>query len=103
MSETKYYRFLEPRPGSNYRQLFLKGKRIRAEVLYRETIGREPWTPEQVAEDYEVPLEAVLEAIDYCQQNPDVLREDWEREEAEVRADEAVRPPLVPPGYHPES
>ena len=25
------------------------------------------------------------------------------REEADVRADEAVRPPLVPPGYHPES
>ena len=49
MSETKQYRFLEPRAGSNYRQLFLKGKRIRAEVLYRETIGLEPRTPEQVA------------------------------------------------------
>src|SRR5712691_8493357 len=103
MSEPKQYRFLEARPCSNYRQLFIKGRRIRAEVFYRETIGLEPRTPEQVAEDYEIPLEVVLEAIDYCRQNPDVLREDWEREEAEVRADEAVRPPLVPPGYHPES
>jgi uncharacterized protein (DUF433 family) len=103
MSETKQYRFLEARPGSNYRQLFLKGKRIRAEVLYRETVGLEPRTPEQVAEDYGVPLEAVLEAIDYCQRNPDVLREDWEREEANVQADEAVRPPRIPPASPPES
>jgi hypothetical protein len=27
------YQHLEPRPGSNYRQLFLKGRRIRAAVV----------------------------------------------------------------------
>ena len=32
-TETQY-QHLEPRPGSNYRQLFLKGRRIRAAVVY---------------------------------------------------------------------
>src|SRR3989442_1479657 len=51
MSEQNQYRFLEPRPCSNYRQLFIKGRRIRAEVLYRQTVGEDPRTPEQVADD----------------------------------------------------
>ena len=103
MSETKPYRFLEPRPGSNYRQLFLKGKRIRAEVLYRETVGLEPRTPEQVAQDYGVLLEAVLEAIDYSTHHEDLLRQERDRELKRIRAAGRDRPPLVPPGYQPES
>ena len=103
MSEPKQYRFLEPRPGSNYRQLFLKGKRIRAEVLYRETIGREPRTPEQVATDYNVPLEAVLEAIDYCLHNEDLLRQERDHEAQRIRATGLDKPPLVPADYRPET
>src|SRR5947209_17143716 len=98
MSEPKQYRFLEPRPGSNYRQLFLKGKRIRAEVLYRETVGLEPRTPEQVAQDYGVPLEAVLEAIDYSTHHEDLLRQERDRELKRIRAAGGDRPPPGPPG-----
>ena len=57
------YKFLEARPCSNYRQLFIKGRKIRAEVIYRETVGEEPQTLEEVARDYNIPLEAVQEAI----------------------------------------
>ena len=103
MSETRQYRFLEPRPCSNYRQLFVKGRRIRAEVLYRQTIGEDARTPEQVAEDYELPLEMVLEAIDYCIHNEPLLREERERGLAEIRARGLDKPPLVPPDYKPES
>jgi uncharacterized protein (DUF433 family) len=58
------YRHLEPRPGSNYRQLFLKGRRIRAAVVHEAVHGPDPRTPEEFARDYLVPLEAVLEALD---------------------------------------
>jgi uncharacterized protein (DUF433 family) len=57
MNDGDEYKHLERRPESNYRQLFIKGRRIRAEVLYRQTVGLEPRTPEQVAEDYELPLD----------------------------------------------
>ena len=42
-------------------------------------------TPEEVAEDYHVPLEAVQEAIEYCESDPPELRQDFEDEERSVR------------------
>ena len=42
MNTNGEYKFLKPKRGSRYRQLFCG--RIRAEVLYRETVGTEPLT-----------------------------------------------------------
>ena len=67
------YKFLEHRPASNYRQLFVRGRSLRAEILYRATLGSEPRTLEEVADDYGVPLEAVAEAVHYCQQHEALL------------------------------
>jgi hypothetical protein len=72
MSAQVEYKYLKSKSGSNYRQLFVDG-RIRAEVLYRETIGPEPLTPEEVASEYGLPLEAVVEAVHYC------LRDDTQK------------------------
>jgi hypothetical protein len=85
MAERVDYKHLKPKPGSNYRQLFVNG-RIKAEIIYRETVGLEPLTPEAVAAEYGLPLEAVLEAIDYCRQNQDVLDADRAREAARIKA-----------------
>lgn len=67
------YKYLEPRPRSNYRPLWVKGRHMRAEVLYRYTVGPEPETPEEVARECGLPVEAVLEAIDYCIRNKELL------------------------------
>jgi len=69
------YEYLKPKAGSNYRQLFVNG-RIQAEIIYRATIGLEPLTPEDVAKEYGLPVHAVLEAIDYCLHNQEVLDAD---------------------------
>ena len=53
MATQVQYQYLEPRPRSHYRQLWVKGRHLRAEVLYRCTVGVEPRTPEEVAQDYE--------------------------------------------------
>jgi uncharacterized protein (DUF433 family) len=99
MSDSNNYKHLERRPGSNYKQLFIKGRRIRAEVLYRQTIGLEPQTPAEVADDYDLPLEVVQEAIDYCIHNPKVLQEDRDAEWAGFLEDEKRKPSLKPPDY----
>lgn len=53
-----------------------RGKRShRAEIIYRETVGSEPLTPEEVAHEYDVPVEAVLDAIDYCERNRRALQD----------------------------
>lgn len=82
----RQYQYLEARPGSNYRQLFLKGRRIRAEVVYHAIHGPDPYTPEEFAENYQVPLEAVFEALDYVARNQSVIQADHDREEASLRA-----------------
>jgi uncharacterized protein (DUF433 family) len=97
MTKANVYLHLERRPGSNYKQLFIKGRRIRAEVIYRQTIGLEPRTPQEVADDYELSLEAVQEAIDYCIHNPEVLQEDRDREWASIQEYERLHPPVLPP------
>src|SRR5712692_8667167 len=103
MSEETQYKYLGPWRGSRYRQCFYKDRKIRAETLYRETVGIDPLTPEEVAEDYDVPVEAVYEAIHYCTHNEDLLRKEREEEAEDIRKHGWDKPPYVPQDYKPES
>ncbi len=84
---------LAPKPGSAYRQLFIKGTRIAARILYGLHVNEEePMTEEQIAAEYGLPVAAIQEAIAYCQSNPPEIQDDWKREEANVRARENALP-----------
>lgn len=95
MTQSLKYKYLWPKAGSHYRQLFVEG-RIRAEVLYRQTIGEEPLTPEEVAADYHLPLDAVLEAIEYCRSHEQLLDAERAEEEASIQARGLDRWPHAP-------
>jgi hypothetical protein len=86
---------LQPKHGSEYQQLFVNG-RIRAEVLYRETVGSDPLTPEEVAKEYGLPVEAVLESIDYCIRNADLLDAERLEEEASINERGLNKWPFAP-------
>lgn len=96
MERQVHYTHLEPRPGSHYQQLWIKGRRIRAEVIYRLTVGVEPRTPEEVAQDYDLPIEAVYEAIEYAIHNQELLQAERAREEARLKQLGLDKPPFVP-------
>jgi uncharacterized protein (DUF433 family) len=87
MSQERW-QYLAPNPKSNYKQLFIKGTRIRAEAVYAWTVDGEPphMTAEEVAVDMNLPLEAVKEAIAYCAADPPEVREDHRREEESMKA-----------------
>jgi uncharacterized protein (DUF433 family) len=81
------WQYLAPNPSSSYRQLFVKGTRIRARVLYGLYVSAEErMTPEEIAAEFKLPLEAVKEAIAYCQANPPEIAQDFEREERLMEA-----------------
>jgi hypothetical protein len=104
MGEECPYKHLGPRRSSSYRQYFVKGRGgLRAETLYRHTVGLEPRTPEDVARDYGLPLETVLEAIHYCNHNEELLRQEREADLADIRARGLDKYPYAPPGYKPEA
>lgn len=69
--------------------MFIKGTRIAAWVVYSYYTPGEDWTGqtvEEIALGFNLPVDAVREAIEYCASNPPELREDWEREEAITEA-----------------
>ncbi|HEY1860089.1 MAG TPA: hypothetical protein VGG61_07030, partial [Gemmataceae bacterium] len=73
----KQWVYLAPNPKSHWRQLFVKGTSYLARDLYALYVDPEgPRTPEQVAEAYGVPVEAVREAIAYCDSDPPEMRQD---------------------------
>src|SRR5207302_5507010 len=82
-TNSNQYKYLAPKPGSNYKHLFIKDRWISARTLYGMYVREEePMTLEEIAEDYKLPPEAVREAIAYCESNPPELAQDYVREEA---------------------
>jgi uncharacterized protein (DUF433 family) len=81
----KEWKWLERDPKSSLKQLSIKDRRIRARTLYGMHVNDEaPMRPEEIAADYNLPLEAVLEAIEYCQADPPEIRDDFEAEERSI-------------------
>ncbi len=95
MPEPTRYKYLQPKRGSRYQQLAVNG-RIRAEILYRETLGSEPLRPDQIAAEYNLPVDAILEAIHYCEHNRDLLDAERAREQAVIEARGFDRWPHAP-------
>jgi uncharacterized protein (DUF433 family) len=82
MDTTMKYKHLAPKPRSSYRQLFVKGTGIAARTLYGQHVNaEEPRTIEQLADDFHIPVEAVREAVAYCQSKPPEIEEDWRMDE----------------------
>ncbi len=84
MNNQDNYKYLRRKPGSNYKQLWVfdKGRYIRTRNIYGEHISQEDTrTIEELSEDYDLPIEAVREAIVYCASDPPEIRQDWEDEE----------------------
>jgi uncharacterized protein (DUF433 family) len=79
VADSKRYEHLEERPGSFYREPFIKGVNLRASRLVA-WMQAESLSPEQAAADRNLPLPAVLEAMLYVDNNAEFLAEEQERE-----------------------
>ncbi|MBI1334493.1 MAG: hypothetical protein JST12_02425 [Armatimonadetes bacterium] len=65
------YLCLRPHPWR--RQLSIKGTKLLASTVWQDMTAN-GLTPEQVAEDLDLPLPAILEATRYCEANNDLIR-----------------------------
>lgn len=97
MTVSTTYKFLAPRPGSASRAWWVQGRNVPAEVLHRATLGPEPRTLDEVAQDYAVPREAVEEAIDYCLHHAALLQAERDAVVADIQRRGLDRPPATPP------
>lgn len=82
------FKYLVQRPHAWQCQLHVKGRRLPAASIYRDYLieGR---TPEQLADDWELPIAAVHECISYCQENQALLKMESEEERRQL-AEEGI-------------
>ena len=73
------WRYLCERPHPWRRQLYLKGSKLMASILWNEAKAN-GMSAEEIADDRDLPLEAVREAIRYSEQNIDLIRMEAEEE-----------------------
>jgi uncharacterized protein (DUF433 family) len=82
------WKYLAPKPGSVYQQLFVRD-RIAARTLYSYYTPGGDWpglSVEELAADFNLPVEAVREAIAYCELDPPEIRADLAMEKALMEA-----------------
>ena len=76
---TTRWQYLESRPHPWRQQLYIKGRRLKAFTVWYDMTANK-LTPEEVAENKELPLVAVNEAIEYCQNNMELLNKEAQEE-----------------------
>ena len=75
------YKYLESRPHRWWKQLYIKGRNMTVWQLV-SGILTDKQTPEEAANDYELPLGTVAESLLYCIDNWELIQtereEEWE-------------------------
>jgi uncharacterized protein (DUF433 family) len=82
---TTTYQYLEPSKHPWRKQYYIKGRRMTVGNLV-STMLLHNQTPEEAAQDRGLPLEAVLEAMDYYDKHYEVIRADAEEEKQRLKA-----------------
>ena len=73
------YRYLEARSDKGARVMRVRGAGARASTIWHDRyISR--MTPEQIAKDRDIKVEAVYEALEYCQENWEIICQEKDRE-----------------------
>jgi uncharacterized protein (DUF433 family) len=94
--EAEVYQHLERRPGSWRRQLHIKGLHLSvAHIVYG--MRANDMTAEEAAEDYDLPVEAIREALLYYERHRDLVEADQDEERRLIEAHGIpIDPPAVP-------
>ena len=79
------YKYLEPRPHPWRKILWIKGRNMHVWQLVA-TMLREGETPEETAKHFGLPVEAVLEALDYYRRNKTLVDAETEAEGQRLQA-----------------
>lgn len=79
------WHYLVARPHPWRRQLYIKGHKLLASTVWQDKIVNE-MTPEQAAENWDLPLPAIDEVIHYCESHRDLIK--LEADEERYRLEE---------------
>lgn len=72
-SQTEDWKYLVTRPHPWRRQLYIKGRKLLVSTVWQDMIANK-MSAEQAAENWDLPLAAIHEAINYCENNRELLK-----------------------------
>lgn len=90
------WKYLVERPHAWRRQLYVKGRKLRAFTVWMDMLGND-MTREEAADDWDLPLEAIDEIVSYCRQNEALLKAEADEERHRLLTKGVV---LEPPTSH---
>jgi len=83
-SQGEDWQYLVARPHPWRRQLYVKGGKLPASMVWQDMIANE-MSPDQVAENWDLSLPAVDEIIRYCESHQDLLKLEAQEERYRCR------------------
>ncbi|MDJ0731144.1 MAG: hypothetical protein QNJ33_14250 [Crocosphaera sp.] len=91
------WQYLEARPNSWRKQLYIKGTRIKASVIYSDMIVNE-MTEADALYNWDLSLEAIHEIIEYCQTHQKLLQAEAVEERRRLEAKGVMIEPKIVTG-----
>lgn len=83
--QTGEWQYLVARPHPWRRQLYIKGRKLLASTIWRDMIANQ-MSPKEAADNWNLPLAAIHEAVSYCESHAELLK--LEAEEERYRLEE---------------
>ena len=71
--EIENWQYLIARPHPWRKQLYIKGRKLLASTIWRDMTAN-PMSPEQAAQNWDLPLSAIYEAINYCENHQELVK-----------------------------
>lgn len=79
------WQYLVSRPHAWRKQLHIKGRKLLASTVWQDMVINQ-MLPEQAAADWDLPLSAVYETIQYCESHKDLLKLEADEERYRLEA-----------------
>jgi uncharacterized protein (DUF433 family) len=73
------WQFLLARSHPWRKQLYIKGRKLLAATVWRDMVANQ-MSPEQAADNWDLPLAAIQEVVQYCETHQDLLKLEAEEE-----------------------
>jgi uncharacterized protein (DUF433 family) len=83
-SAIESWQFLVVRPHSWRRQLYVKGRKLLASIVWQDMLSNN-MTPDEAADNWELSLSAIQEIIRYCETHQDLLKLEAEEERCRLQ------------------
>ena len=94
---TTQWQYLESRTHPWRKQLYLKGRKLRAFTLW-VNMNINEMTIEEAADNWDLPLVAIHEVINYCEANRELLKQEAEEERRRLEVKGVCLEPKIPHG-----